>query len=111
MIGAMTTSITKFKSIHQFPAVVDFFTLLFEKAGIRVVDTGEEFSCYHSGTHIDFEERLDEASVDYIVELNTIQVDHLVELASNKEIDEVKRYRILHTLFVPAIGASVNPFH
>ena len=111
MIGVMTQSIEKFQSIQQYPAAVDLFALLFEKAGIRVVDTGEEFSCYHRGTHIDFEERLDEASVDYVLELNTTQVDHLVELASNREIDDVRRYRILRTLFAPAIEASVNPFH
>ena len=79
----MTQSIEKFQSIQQYPAAVDLFALLFEKAGIRVVDTGEEFTCYHRGTHIDFEERLDEASVDYVLELNTTQVDHLVELASS----------------------------
>ena len=107
----MTQSIEKFQSIQQYPAAVDLFALLFEKAGIRVVDTGEEFSCYHRGTHIDFEERLDEASVDYVLELNTTQVDHLVELASYREIDDARRYRILRTLFAPAIGASVNPFH
>ena len=106
----MTQSIEKFQSIQQYPAAVDLFALLFEKAGIRVVDTGEEFSCYHRGTHIDFEERLDEASVDYVLELNTTQVDHLVELASNREIDDARRYRILRALFAPAIGASVNPF-
>ena len=55
-------------------------------------------------------ERLDEANVDYVLELNTTQVDHLVELASNREIDDARRYRILRTLFAPAIGASVNPF-
>ena len=111
MIGIMTQSIEKFRSIRQYPAVVDLFALLFEKAGIRVVDTEEEFSCYHRGTHVDFEERIDEARVDYVLELDTPQVDHLVELASNREIDDARRYRILRTLFAPAIGASVNPFH
>ena len=107
----MIQSIEKFQSVRQYPEAVGLFALLFEKAGIRVVDTGEEFSCHHRGTHIDFEEQFDEASVDYVLELNTTQVDHLIELASNKEIDDVRRYRILHTLFAPAIGASVNPFH
>lgn len=110
-VRQIAQSIDKFQSIFQYPAVIDLFGLLFEKAGIRVVDTGEEFSCYHRGTHIDFEERFDESSVDYVVELNTTQVDHLIELASDRKIDDVRRYRILRTLFAPAIGASVNPFH
>ena len=106
----MTQSIEKFKSIRQYPAVVDLFALLFEKAGIRVVDTGEEFSCYHRGTHIDIEERLDEFNVDYVLGLTTTQVDALVELVSVGDIDEARRYSILKTLFAPAIEASVNPF-
>ena len=110
-VRQIAQSIDKFQSIRQYPAAIDLFGLLFEKAGIRVVDTGEEFSCYHRGTHIDFEERFDESSVDYVVELNTTQVDHLIELASDRKIDDVRRYRILRTLFAPAIGASVNPFH
>jgi len=107
----MIQSIEKFQSVRQYPEAVGLFALLFEKAGIRVVDTGEEFSCHHRGTHIDFEERFDEASVDYVLELNTTQVDHLIELVSKREIDDARRYRILRTLFAPAIGASVNPFH
>ena len=86
----MKQSIEKFQSIRQYPAAVDLCALLFEKAGIRVVDTGEEFSCYHRGTHIDFEERFDEANVDYVLELNTTQVDHLIELASNRVIDDAR---------------------
>ena len=80
----MTQSIEKFQSIRQYPATVDLFALLFETARIRV---------------------------DYIVELNTTQVDHLVKLTPNREIDASRRYRILRTLFAPAIAASVNPFH
>ena len=70
----MVTILKKFQEAQQNPAIVDFFSLLFEKAGIRVVDTGEEFSCYHRGTHINFESPLDETSMpeeeyaDYIIE-------------------------------------------
>lgn len=106
----MVSSVEKFKLIHRYPAARDFFSILFESVGIRVVNTGEEFSCYHRGTHIDFEELLDESRVDYTVELSIEQVDSLVELMSVETINDVRRYRILKTLFVPAIEASVNPF-
>ena len=107
----MTKDIDKFRSIRQYPEAVEFFSLLFEKAGIRIIETGEEFTCYHLDTYIGFESRLDQTSVDYVVELNRVQVDHLVELASNREINDAKQYRILSILFGPAIEASVNPFH
>ena len=38
----MIQSIEKFQSVRQYPEAVGLFALLFEKAGIRVVDTGEE---------------------------------------------------------------------
>lgn len=107
----MATILKMFQDAQQYPAIVDFFSLLFEKAGIRVVDTGEEFSCYHRGTHIDFELHLDETSVDYVLDLNIVQVQQFLQLVDSREIDETRRYKIFHTLFAFAIDASVNPFH
>ena len=106
----MQSSLQKLKLIQQSPAILDFFSVLFERIGIRVLDTGEELSCFHRGIHIDFEEELDESNVDYVLELTTEQVDNLIELLSFKDIDEVRRYNILKTLFQPAIEASINPF-
>ena len=111
MVKIMTKDIDKFRSIRQYPASVDFFSLLFEKAGIRIIETGEEFSCYHRGTHINFESPLDETSVDYVLDLNIVQVEQILQLVDSREVDEVRQYKILHTLFAFAIDASVNPFH
>ena len=106
----MKSSLQKFILIEQSPTARDFFALLFERIGIRVTDTGEELSCYHRGTYIEFEEQLDESNVDYVLELTTEQVDALVELVSVGDIDEARRYSIFKALFAPAIEASVNPF-
>ena len=107
----MAQSIDKLKSIEQTPDTLELFGKLFEAAGIRISDSREEFSCYHQGTYIEFKEVLDEASVDYVIELTTTQVNNLLELMSTKHIDDIRRYRILSTLFTPAIDAAVNPFH
>jgi hypothetical protein len=106
----MKSSLQKFNLIQQSPAARDFFSVLFESVGIRISDTGEEFSCYHRGIRVDFEEPLDESKVDYVLELTTKQVDGLVELVYVGDIDQVRRYSILKTLFAPAIEASINPF-
>ena len=106
----MKSNLEKFRLIQQSPAAMDLFSMLFERIGVRISETGEELSCYHRGTHIDFEEQFDEAIVDYVFELTTKQVDGLVELVSVRDIDEVRRYSILKTLFAPAIEASINPF-
>lgn len=106
----MKTSFRKFALVDQSSTARDFFSLLFERIGIRMTDTGEVLSCYHRGTHIDFEAKLNESNVDYVLELTTEQVDALVGLLSVRYIDEKRRYNILKTLFAPAIEASVNPF-
>ena len=106
----MKSTVRKLRLLQQHPSASDFFSILFETVGIRVVDTGEELSCYHRGTHIEFCEQLNESAVDYVLELTTKQVDSLVELLSVRDIDEVRRFSILKTLFQPTIEASINPF-
>lgn len=106
----MKSSLQKLALVEQSHSARELFSMLFERLGIRVADTGEELSCYHRGSHIDIEEQLDESNVDYIIEITTKQVDALVELVSVGDIDEVTRYTILKTLFAPAIEASLNPF-
>lgn len=106
----MKSTVEKLRSLEQSPSVLDFFSILFETVGIRVLDTGEELNCYHHGQHIEFCEQLNESAVDYVLELTTEQVDNLIELLSFKDIDEVRRYNILKTLFQPTIEASINPF-
>ena len=106
----MESAVEKLRSLEQSPSTSDFFSILFETVGIRIVDTGEELSCYHQGQHIEFCEQLNESAVNYVLELTTEQVDNLVELLSFKDIDEVRRYNILKTLFQPTIEASINPF-
>ena len=103
-------SINKLESINRYPEAVNFLSLLFKNAGIRISDSGVEFSCHHHGSRIKFEQHLDESKVDYILELDTEQVHTLTELITVPKIDDIRKYRILNTLFSPAIETSVNPF-
>ena len=103
-------SIEKLRIIDKYPEAVAFFATLFEKAGIRVVDTGEEIGCLHMGKHIEFVEGLDPENIDYILDLKSDQIDILVDLVVSGGIDDNKRYNILTTLFAPAIDSSINPF-
>lgn len=107
----MKRSFEKLKSINLSPSIVDLFSSLFERAGVRVVDTNEEFSCFHRQTHIEIQEHLEEHTLDYVIELSSVQIDQLIELFSSKENDEINRFRILSAIFSPSIEASVNPFH
>lgn len=106
----MSTSLEKWRSITQDPRVVGFFGGTFERAGVRVTDTGEAFTCIHRGDRIDFEPALDESRVDYTVVLTSPQVDHFATEASTGDVTTLEQFRIVSTLFSPATAATLkNP--
>src|SRR4051794_10936512 len=98
----METSLDKWRSLTQPPSVVAFLRGLFERVGIRVTDTGEQFAGRHFGDRIDFEPILEPGQVDYIVEIRSSQVDRLAAHVRAGELDEAEQYRIVGTLFTPA---------
>lgn len=101
---------TKWESLTQHSAVVEFFADLFERAGIRVTDTGEEFTCSHLGDRIEFRAQIEPGSVDYVVEITMAQVDRLAVHAETGQLDEDEKYRVAATLFTPATAATLaNP--
>ena len=105
-----TASMEKWRAALQPPDVVAFFQGLFERAGVRVVDTGEAFTCVHRGSHIDFEEGLDDESVDFTVEVDTGQVELLLADVGDGKLDAGEQYRIMAHLAAPAArGAFRRP--
>ncbi|MFB0519891.1 MAG: hypothetical protein ACETWD_00480 [Desulfatiglandales bacterium] len=104
----MVTSLEKWQSIIQDPRVVHFFTDIFERLGVRVTDTKEQFTCIHRGDRIDFEPTLDEKKVDYTVEIQSYQVDRLAEHAKTGEFGIAEQYRIVRALFTPATSATLK---
>src|SRR5436189_2370291 len=46
---AMGPALAKWQSLTQHPRVVQFFAGLVEHAGVRITDSGEEFTCHHRG--------------------------------------------------------------
>lgn len=104
----METSLQKWQSLTQDPRVVQFFRGLFERAGVRVTDTGEAFTCVHRGDRIDFEPTLDPATVDYTVDIQSFQVDRLAGQARTGQLDEAEQYRILEALFTPATASTLQ---
>jgi hypothetical protein len=106
----MPTSLEKWQAVVQDPRVTGFFRGTFERAGVRVRDTGEEFTCIHRGDRIDFEPSINGAGVDYTVEIEAFQVDRLAEEAATGELRAIAAYRVLRALFSPATAATLkNP--
>jgi hypothetical protein len=106
----MATSLEKWRAVVQTPEIVGFFRGTFERAGIRITDTGEAFTCVHKGDRIDFEPELDQSRVDYTVAIESYQVDRLVQEATPGALSEIEQFRVLRALFSPATAATLkNP--
>lgn len=104
----MGSSLEKWRNLTQPPPVVEFFQGLFECVGVRVADTGEEFSAKHLGDRIEFESSLNPAQVDYVVEIDSSQIDRLAEHVQSGKLDETEQYRIVSALFTPATAAMLK---
>jgi hypothetical protein len=106
----VATSVEKWRAVVQTPEIVGFFRGTFERAGIRIADTSEAFTCVHRGDRIEFEPELDESRVDYTVPIESYQVDRLAEEATAGKLSEIEQFRVLRALFSPATAATLkNP--
>lgn len=104
----MTSSLEQWRGAMQPPEVVGFFAGLFERAGVRVTDTGESFTCIHRGDRIEFEDQLDEASVDFTVEITSEQAQLLVEDVRDGVLDEREQFRVMAVLATPATRGALR---
>lgn len=103
-------ALDKLRTAMQPPQAVSFFRGLFSRAGVRVTDTGEAFTCVHRGDRIDFEDTLDDESVDFTVDVDSSLIDLLLEDVADGVLDEGEQYRIMSHLAAPAArGAFRRP--
>ena len=101
-------SIKKWRALTQNPQILGFFSGLFDKIGVRVIDTGEELTCIQYADSATFNEGIDKNDVDFIVDIYSYQVDRLASHVRTGEINEVEQFRILTTLFTPVATAGFN---
>jgi hypothetical protein len=92
----------------QPPPVVAFFAGLFDSAGVRVTDTGEAFTCRHLGDRIAFDTGIDDAAVDFTVEVLSEQAGRLVAFVGDGVLDESEQFRIMAVLASPATQAALR---
>jgi len=104
----MPTSLEKWQALTRHPQIVRFFHGLFDRAGVRVSDTGEQFTCVHKDDHVELLPGLDPASVDYVVDVDSSQVDRLTSYAGDRDLDVNEQYRIVSALFTPATAAMLR---
>ncbi len=106
----MASSMEAWRAAMQPPSAVAFFRGLFERAGVRVTDTGEAFTCIHRGDRIEFEDRLDDDAVDFTVDISSEQVELMLAAVGDGTLDAGEQYRIMSHLAAPAArGAFRRP--
>ena len=102
------SSLDTWQDIEQTPAALAFFKDLFNRAGVRVLDTDEAFTCVQTGRGIEFIDSLDEDSVDYTVQIYAYQVERLADYLQTGGIDEIEQYRIVRSLYAPIASAALK---
>ena len=103
-----TSSLETFRALVLNPTILGFFGGLFEVVGIRVVDTGEEFTCRLRGDAAEFVEGIDESGVDFVVDIRAFQVERLASHIRTGELDEVEQFRVLTNVFGPVANSGFN---
>ena len=102
------SSLDTLQDIKQPPAALGFFQGLFDRVGVRVLDTGEAVTCVQTDTSIEFIDGLDETKVDYTVQIYSYQVERLAGYLQSGEIDEIEQYRIVRSLYAPMASAALK---
>ena len=102
------SSLDTWQAIEQTPAALGFFQGLFDRAGVRVLDTGEAFTCVQTDTGIEFIDGLDENSVGYTVQIYAYQAERLAGYLQTGDIDEIEQYRIVRNLYAPIASAALK---
>ena len=102
------STLEKWKSLELPENVTGLFQGLFEKLGVRIIDTGEALTCIQRGDQLEFAMAIDEDSVDFTVQVYGFQVDRLAEHIETGEIDELERFRIAREFFGRSSRGKAN---
>ena len=102
------SSLDTWQDIEQTPVALGFFKDLFNRAGVRVLDTDEAFTCVQTSRGIEFIDGLDEDIVDYTVQIYAYQVERLADYLQTGGIDEIEQYRIVRSLYAPIASAALK---
>jgi hypothetical protein len=102
------SSLDTLQAIKQTPAALKLFHGLFDIAGVRVLDTGETFTCVQADTGIEFIDGINENNVAYTVQIHAYQAERLARYLRKEDIDEIEQYRIVRSLYEPMASAALK---
>ena len=102
---AAGSTLERLKTLSVPPAVAETVKGMFSQLGVRVIDTGEAFTCVHRGNSVEFVPGVNERTVDFTVQAYQFQIERLAEYVRKGAIDEVEQFRIACALFAGAGGS------
>src|SRR5262249_12252575 len=95
----------RLKTLSIPPAVIEPTQGMFSQIGVRVIDTGEAFTCLHHGDRVEFVRGVNETAVDFTVRVYQFQLLRLAEYIRQGRLDEVEQFRIACTFFINSAGS------
>ena len=101
---ALGSMFERIRDVAIPPAIVSALAGLFGEIGIRVIDTGEAFTCVQREGRIEFTPSIDDASVDFVVPVHQFQLARLAESIGRGALDDIEQFRIVRALFATAQG-------
>jgi hypothetical protein len=101
---AAGSTLDRLKTLAIPPAIAESMTGMFSQLGVRVIDTGEAFTCVQRGDRIEFISGVDEQTVDFTVQVYQFQLTRLAEYIRRGSLDDVEQFRIAAALFSTAVG-------
>lgn len=102
--AASSSVLDQLKTLSIPPAVVEPTKGMFSKIGVRVIDTGEAFTCIHLGDRVEFASGVIEASVDFTARVYQYQLRRLADYIRRGRLDEVEQFRIVCAFFASGSG-------
>ena len=105
-----TPSMKAWSVMLDKPQLAEFFHGMFENLGIRVEETGEEFTVHHLGNSFSMSAGIDENGVDYIADIKLENVKNMMQHGADEKIDPMEAHRIVSVLFTPLTKVTLkNP--
>jgi len=86
--------------------LVELFRGIFERLGVRIIDTGEAWTCIHRGDRIEFVAGIDEAAVELTVPIYEYQAERLARHIQSGALDEMEWFRVARELMINAPAAG-----
>lgn len=99
------STVERFKALSVPPAIAETVKGLFSQLGVRVIDTGEAFTCVHHGDSVAFVSGLDERAVDFAVQVYQFQLERLAGYIQQGTLADVEQFRIACALFATGTGS------